>query len=78
MAAVTLTVPSEAHAKLAEIAAADRRPIGEVVAELIERERRRRVEEAVDAAYARLQADPKAWVDYQADLRSLGSSLADR
>ena len=77
MAAVTVKVPSEAHGKLAELAGADKRSMGEVLAELIEGERRRRLFDAADAAYARLEADPKAWADYQAELRSMDGSLMD-
>ncbi len=77
VAAVTVKVPSEAHARLAEMAAADRRPMGEVLAELIERERRRRLFDAADAAYARLQADPETWADYQVELRSMDGTLVD-
>ncbi len=77
MAAVTVKVPSEAHGKLAELAGADKRSMGEVLAELIERERRRRLFDEADAAYARLEADPEAWADYQAELRSMGGSQMD-
>ena len=76
MATVTVKLPSGAHAELAKIATADKRSMGEVLAELIERERRRLFDEA-DAAYARLRADPAAWADYQAELRSLDGSLMD-
>ncbi len=77
MAAVTVKVPSAAHAALVEIASADKRSMGEVLAELIEQERRRRLFDVADAAYARLRADPEAWADDQAALRSMDGSLTD-
>ena len=77
MASVTVKVPAAAHETLAAMAADDRRPMGEVLAELIERERRRRFLEAANADYARLQADPDAWADYQAELASMEGTLMD-
>jgi hypothetical protein len=77
MGSVTVKVPIEARAKLAEFANEDRRPMGEILAELIERERRRRLFDEGDAAYARLQDDPAAWAEYQEELRSLEGTLLD-
>ena len=77
MASVTVKVPIETRAKLAELASSERRSMGEVLADLVERERRRRLFEAGDAAYARLQADPRAWAEYQDELRSLEGTLMD-
>lgn len=77
MAAVTLKISPETHAVLAELAAEDKRAMGEVVAEMTERERRRRLFDRADAAYARVRADPVAWADYQSELRSLEGTLMD-
>jgi hypothetical protein len=51
--------------------------MGEVLADLIERERRRRLVDEADAAYARLQADANVWADYQTELRSMEGTLMD-
>ena len=77
MATVTVEIPSDAHATLGSFAAADKRPMGEILAELIERERRRRFWEEYDGAIARLCADPEAWADYQAEIRSMEGTLMD-
>lgn len=77
MPSVTVKVPSEAHQKLAAMATEDRRTMGEVLAELIERERRRRLFDGADEADARLQADPEAWAEYQEELKSLEGTLMD-
>lgn len=77
MAAVTVKLPARAHATLAELASADRRPMGEVLTDLIERERRHRLFDRADAAYLRLRADPAAWADYRAELQSMEGSLMD-
>lgn len=77
MASVTVKVPVETHAKLAALATEDRRPMGEVLTDLIERERRRRFLEGANEDFARLQDDPAAWADYQAEHRSMEGTLMD-
>ena len=77
MSTITVKVPRTAHAILVDFATSDQRPMGAVLAEIIERERRRRLFDKADAAYARLQADPIAWADYQAELKSLEGTLMD-
>ena len=77
MATVTVKIPSDAHAKLGSFAAADKRPMGEILADLIEGERRRRFWEEYDRSIARLRADPEAWADYQAEIRSMEGTLMD-
>lgn len=73
----SVKITPEAHAKLADFAASDKRPMGEVLADLIERERRRRFFDAANAEYARLRADPEAWADWQEELRSMDGTLLD-
>ena len=77
MAAVTVKLPVEAHAKLAELAAARKRSMGDVLADLIEREQRRAFLQAANEDIARLRADPAAWADYQAEVRSMDGTLMD-
>lgn len=77
MGTVTVKLPTAAHKTLSEFAAADKRSMGEVLADLIDREEGRRFFEAAEAGYARLRADPEAWADYQAELRSMEGSLMD-
>lgn len=73
----TVKIPTASHAALAGLAAEQDRPMGEILADLIERERRRRLFDQADAAYVRLQADPEAWAEYQAELRSMEGTLMD-
>ena len=77
MASVTAKIPADAHAKLVDLAAAEKQPMSEVLAKPIEQERRRAFLEAANEDLARLQADPEAWADYQAETRSMDGTLMD-
>lgn len=68
---------ADAHAHLAELAADQERPMGDLVASLIEQERRRGFWDEANAAYARLRADPVAWADWQAEIKSMEGTLMD-
>lgn len=67
----------EAREALAEFARERRQSMGETLAELIERERRRAFLEGANADWADLQADPKAWADDWAEHRELEGTLMD-
>ena len=77
MAAVTVKIPSKSHAVLAAVAAEQKRTMGEVLAELIERERRRLFLEGANQDFARLRSDPEAWADYRSEHRSMEGTLMD-
>ncbi len=77
MATTTVKIPTEAHAMLAELAAAQKRPMSALLADLIERERRRVFLEGLNADFARLRADPAAWTDYQAEVTSMEGTMMD-
>ncbi|MDP9369355.1 MAG: toxin-antitoxin system protein [Chloroflexota bacterium] len=77
MAMTTVKISTETRDKLAALAAARKRPMSEVLAEIVERERRRAFLEEANAAYARLRAEPEAWADYQAEIRSMEGTLMD-
>lgn len=70
-------IPADAHAHLAELAADQERPMGDLVAGLIEKERRRAFWEEANAAYGRLRADPVAWADWRAEIKSMEGTLMD-
>lgn len=74
---MTVKIPADAHAQLADIAAERETAMGQVCADLIEQERRRRFFEQANAAYARLKADPEGWADWQDELRSREGTLMD-
>ncbi|MGI8643694.1 MAG: hypothetical protein ACR2LS_06210 [Thermomicrobiales bacterium] len=70
-------IPADGHAHLAELAAVQERPMGDLVAKLIEKERRRAFMEAANEDYVRLRADPEAWADWQAEIKSMEGTLMD-
>jgi hypothetical protein len=75
--ATTVKLSREAHATLAALAQERGLAMSALLAELIEQARRQRFFDEADAAYERLQADPAAWADYQAEMRSLEGTLLD-
>ncbi len=77
MAMTTVKISTETRDKLANLAATRKRPMSEVLAEIVERERRRAFLEEANAAYARIRADPEAWADYQAEIQSMEGTLMD-
>ena len=77
MSSVTVKIPAEAHAKLVRLAAEQSRSMSDLLAHLIERERRRAFLEGANEDFARLRADPEAWADYQAEVRSMEGTLMD-
>ncbi len=77
MAMTTVKISTETRDKLADLAAARKRPMSEVLADIVERERRRAFLEGLNQDFARLRADPAAWADYQAEIRSMEGTLMD-
>jgi hypothetical protein len=75
--AATVKIPEEARVHLAELAAERKQPMSTVLADLIERERRRRFLEGLNADFARLRSDPEAWADYWSEVKSLEGTLMD-
>ena len=75
MVSLTVKIPAHAHATLVELAAGSKRPMGQILADLIEQERRRVFWDGADDDLRRLQADPIAWADYQAEIRSMEGTL---
>jgi len=77
MVQVPVEISEDAFRTLGELAAASGRAPGELLADLIEQERRRRMLDEANAAFARLRADPAAWADYQDEIRSMEGTLMD-
>lgn len=77
MAPTTVKIPQKAHAALVGMAAEQKRPLSELLADLIEQERRRAFLVASNEAFARLRADPEEWADYQAEHRGTEGTLMD-
>lgn len=77
MPSATVKIPPDSHATLVNLAAEQQRSMGDLLADLIERERRRRLFDQADDAYTRLQANPDALAAYHAELRSMEGTLMD-
>ena len=77
MSSTTVRLSTEAREKLAALAAECERPMSELLAELIERERRRVFLEGLNDDFARLRADAAEWADYRAEIASMEGTLMD-
>ncbi|MBA2470496.1 MAG: hypothetical protein H0V37_13915 [Chloroflexia bacterium] len=65
MASTAIRVEAQTHATLREWSEEQDKTIGQIVAELVEGQRRARFWRQVRDDYARLQADPAAWQAYR-------------
>lgn len=74
---VTIRVPPETHERLLELAASRKQPIGQIVAEAVERLASDRFWEEMEAAFEQLYADPDSAADYEADRRGWDATLLD-
>ena len=77
MATATVKIPTNSHATLTRLAAEQQRSMGEILTDLIERERRRLFLEGANCDFARLRANPEAWADYRAEHQSMEGTLMD-
>lgn len=77
MGTTTIRIPAASHATLRQLADDEGRTIGQVVNDAIDRYAREQFLEGLNRDYARLQADPVAWNDWQAELTSLDGTLLD-
>ncbi len=76
-AGVPVKISASNHAKLQEWSAADKRPMGEIVNDLIERYERERFWQTAREQLARLKEDPVAWQDYLDELAELDALAGD-
>ncbi len=69
-------VDEDLHATLREIAEAEHRPIGQVIADAVRQYQREKFWKGVHEDFARLRSDPVAWQGYQDEVALLeGGSL---
>ncbi len=68
MASTTVRVDARTRELLREWAKEQRKPIGEIIADLVERQENERFWREMHEDFARLRADTDAWQDYQAEL----------
>lgn len=73
----TVRVSHGTKRALDELAAAEERPMTEVIAEAVEQYRRRSILEATNKAYARLRKDDKAWADMKREEALWEATLMD-
>ncbi len=73
----TVRVGPGLHATLRALSAAERRPIGQIIEEAVDRYQRETFWTAMHAGFTRLRADPEAWEEYQAEIALWDSTAAD-
>lgn len=77
MASTTIRIPSDIYAMLRRLAEHGDQTVGQVVAEAVGRYDRERALADLNAAYARIAADPEASAEWQAELRDVEGTLLD-
>ena len=81
MSTTTIRVPTTSHIRLRRLAAEQDRPIGEVIAGLLDDHEKRAFFAGMGEDLERLRADPAALPDYEAEVAAwnvtLGDGLAD-
>ncbi len=77
MATVSVRIPEEAHSALRQLAAEQRKTIGEVLNAAVDAYRREQIWQLAEAAYAKLRADPEGWAEWQREIDLFDSTAAD-
>jgi len=77
MASVTIRIPPTAHIRAQRLAEEDSTTLGAVIDAALERYERERRLERYNADMARLQADPEAWADWQAEISAIDGASFD-
>jgi predicted transcriptional regulator len=77
MSSTTVRVSEHTHELLRKLAAATGQPMQQVLEQAVERYRREQFFAELNAAYARLRADPAAWEEELAERAELDGTLAD-
>jgi predicted transcriptional regulator len=76
-ATTTIRVDTETRTRLMELARREHKPIGEVVAEAVERYEEDQFWAEYQAGYARLRDDPQKWSAWKEVLNGLDGVIAD-
>lgn len=77
MATTVVRIEAGTHATLWAWSEAQGKSIGQVVAELVEQQKREQFWRRMREDYERLQADPAAWKDYQDEVALLEGGSMD-
>jgi predicted transcriptional regulator len=73
----TIRISDSAHGTLRELSRAEGKPMLALLDEAVEALRRQRFLQQVNAAYATLRADPRAWEAVEAERRAWDATLPD-
>ena len=73
----TVRVEPKLHATLRALAEAERRSIGDVIADAVDRYQKESFWKAMHEGFSRLRADPAAWGEYQAEAALWDSASGD-
>lgn len=73
----TIRISDTAHGTLREMSRAEGKPMAALLDEAVETLRRQRFLEQVNAAYAALRADPRAWEAIEGERREWDVTLPD-
>lgn len=77
MSATTVRISEGSHQALKELANRTGDSMGEVLTKALEAYRRKLFFEQMNAGYAALQSDSKAWAEHQSDLKDWDAVLLD-
>ena len=77
MSATAVRITRSAHQKLSQMAEEDGVSLTEELERIIEAQRRQRMLEEVNRAYARLKQDPQAWAEELAERELWETTLMD-
>ncbi|MBA2278090.1 MAG: toxin-antitoxin system protein [Chloroflexia bacterium] len=77
MATVSVRISAEAHTALRQLAAEQRKSIGEVLNAAVAAYQREQIWQQAEAAYASLRADHEAWAEWQREINLFDSTAAD-
>jgi predicted transcriptional regulator len=77
MSAPTVRISESSHRSLKELAAETGQTMVEVLDQALDAYRRKLFFDRLNAGYAELRADPKAWAEHQAELKEWDATLMD-
>lgn len=77
MSTVSIRIPVHTHTKLRELASAQQKAISDVLSAAVEAYQQDQFWKEAETAYARLNADPEAWQEWQREIDRFDSTVAD-
>lgn len=77
MASTTVRVDVRTREVLREWSREQHKPIGEIIADLVQRQEKERFWQELEASLDRLRADPQAWQEYQDEIALWDTTSGD-